>query len=226
MRDSRSIFVTGTDTGVGKTVVAVALLHALSRHHRRVVGMKPVAAGLVRHGKAWVSEDAVALRDASTVAMPLDVVNPVALHSPISPHLAALHDGRTLTVAALHSMHQALQGMADVMVVEGSGGWRVPLNARETLADLAIAIAAPVVMVVGLRLGCLNHALLTAEAIRADGLHLAGWVANALDPHMACREENIATLRLRLGAPLLAVVPWQPRPDPRSITLELPAEWL
>jgi dethiobiotin synthetase len=118
-----------------------------------------------------------------------------------------------------------LRRLADVVLVEGSGGWRVPLNDSETLADLAVALALPVVLVVGLRLGCLNHALLTAEAIRADGLQLAGWVANTVDPAMACRDENIATLRLRLGAPLLGVVPWQAEPDARGVQLDLPETW-
>jgi len=220
-----SVFVTGTDTGVGKTLVSAALLHALARQHRRVVGMKPVAAGLVPHGGAWVSEDVLALRAASTVAVPPALDNPVALPDPLSPHLAAARAGRRVTVAELHAAWRALQGLADVVVVEGAGGWRVPINERETLADLAVAIAAPVVLVVGLRLGCLNHALLTAEAIRADGLTLAGWVANSIERSMPCRDENIATLRARLAAPLLGVVPWLDAPDARRIELQLPEAW-
>ena len=219
-------FVTGTDTGVGKTLVSAALLHTLARHHARVVGMKPVAAGLVLQGGEWVAEDALALRAASTVAVPPALDNPVALPEPLSPHLAAARAGRRVGVAELVVAHRGLRSLADVVLVEGSGGWRVPLNEDETLADLAVALALPVVLVVGLRLGCLNHALLTAEAIRADGLRLAGWVANTVDPAMACRDENIATLRQRLGAPLLGVVPWQPHtPDARQIVLDLPATW-
>ncbi|MBQ0921692.1 dethiobiotin synthase, partial [Hydrogenophaga aromaticivorans] len=133
---------------------------------------------------------------------------------------------RRVGVAELVAAHRGLRSLADVVLVEGSGGWRVPLNEDETLADLAVALALPVVLVVGLRLGCLNHALLTAEAIRADGLQLAGWVANTLDPAMACRDENIQTLRQRLAAPLLGVVPWQPQgPDARVVQLELPETW-
>ncbi|MGM9428779.1 dethiobiotin synthase [Hydrogenophaga sp. MI9] len=219
-------FVTGTDTGVGKTLVSAALLHALARHHARVVGMKPMAAGLVQQGDAWVAEDALALRAASTVAVPPALDNPVALPEPLSPHLAAARAGRRVGVAELVVAHRELRGLADVVLVEGSGGWRVPLNDDETLADLAVALALPVVLVVGLRLGCLNHALLTAEAIRADGLRLAGWVANAVDPDMGCRDENIDTLRQRLSAPLLGVVPWQPHPpEARQIVLDLPATW-
>lgn len=225
MSESRSLFVTGTDTGVGKTLVSAALLHTLARHHSRVVGMKPVAAGLVRQGEAWFSEDVLALRAASTVQVAPELDNPVALREPLSPHLAAARAGRRIAVAELLAPQRALLERADVVLVEGAGGWRVPLNDTETLADLAIAMAAPVVLVVGLRLGCLNHALLTAEAIAADGLRLAGWVANGIDPAMACRDENIATLRARLPAPLLGVVPWSPAPDPRSIVLQLPQEY-
>ncbi len=216
-------FVTGTDTGVGKTLVSAALLHTLARHHRRVVGMKPVAAGLIEHQGQWVSEDVLALRAASTVVVPAELDNPVALPDAIAPHLAAERAGRTVTVAELLAAHRALRAQADVVVVEGAGGWRVPVNDDETLADLARAIGAPVVLVVGLRLGCLNHALLTAEAIRADGLTLAGWVANAIDPDMPCREENIDTLRRWLSAPLLGRVPWQAAaPKAHDIALELP----
>jgi len=150
----------------------------------------------------------------------------VALPEPLSPHLAAARAGRRVGVAELVAAHRKLRSLADVVLVEGSGGWRVPLNEDETLADLAVALARPVVLVVGLRLGCLNHALLTAEAIRADGLHLAGWVANAIDPGMACRDENMDTLRHWLPAPLLGVVPWHPQtPDARQIVLDLPDTW-
>ena len=221
--EPRSLFVTGTDTGVGKTLVSAALLHALARQHARVVGMKPVAAGLVLHEGQWASEDVLMLRAASSVRVPPELDNPVALPEPLSPHLAAACAGRQVGVAQLLQAQRALMALADVVLVEGAGGWRVPLNDDETLADLARAMAAPVVLVVGLRLGCLNHALLTAEAIRADGLTLAGWVANSIDPEMARREENIDTLRQRLHAPLLGVVPWQERPDPRNINLQLPA---
>ena len=219
-------FVTGTDTGVGKTLVSAALLHTLTRHHRSVVGMKPVAAGLIDHHGHWVSEDVLALRAASSVTVPPELDNPVALPDPLSPHLAAQRAGRLITVTELLAAHRALKERADVVVVEGAGGWRVPINEHETLADLARAIGMPVVLVVGLRLGCLNHALLSAEAIRADGLQLAGWVANNVDPDMACIEENIDTLRQRLAAPLLGVVPWQRQgPDARAVVLELPSAW-
>ena len=220
-----SLFVTGTDTGVGKTLVSAALLHALARRHARVVGMKPVAAGLVQNRDGWVSEDVQMLRAASTVNVPPELDNPVALLEPVSPHLAAALAGRQVNVAQLLAAQRALLALADVVLVEGAGGWRVPLNDKETLADLARAMAAPVVLVVGLRLGCLNHALLTAEAIRADGLTLAGWVANSVDPDMLCRNENVESLRKRLHAPLLGVVPWMPVPDARTVSLQLPEAW-
>jgi len=220
--EPHSLFVTGTDTGVGKTLVSAALLHALARRHPRVVGMKPVAAGLVRQGEGWVSEDVLALRAASTVAVPPALDNPVALPEPLSPHLAAARAGRRISVAELLAAQRALLAYADVVLVEGAGGWRVPINDTETLADLAVAMAAPVVLVVGLRLGCLNHALLSAEAIQADGLRLAGWVANSIDPAMQCRDGNVATLRRRLAAPLLGVLQWLDAPDPRALRLQLP----
>lgn len=220
---SEVYFVTGTDTGVGKTLCSAALLHALARRHARVVGMKPVAAGLIEHEGRWVSEDVLALRAASTLAVPPGLDNPVALPEPLSPHLAARRAGVVVRVADLLAPARALASMADALVVEGAGGWRVPLNdGGETLADLARELSAPVVLVVGLRLGCLNHAMLTAEAIRADGLALAGWIANRIDPHMACADDNLATLRELLGAPLLGDVPWSAAPDARHIELELP----
>jgi len=217
-----SLFVTGTDTGVGKTLVSAALLHALARRHARVVGMKPVAAGLVDGPDGAVSEDVLALRAASTLRVPPELDNPVALSAPLSPHLAAAREGRRLEVAALHAAWQSLAARADVVVVEGAGGWYTPINEAQTLADLARVIGAPVVLVVGLRLGCLNHALLTVDAVRAAGLPLAGWVANRIDPDMSAADENIETLRRRIAAPLLGVVPWGATPQEAAARLALP----
>lgn len=197
-------FVAGTDTGVGKTLVAAALLRALQRRHERVVGMKPVAAGAVRTAGGWASEDALALRAASTVRVAPALDNPVLLHEPISPHLAAAQEGVAIDIAALVRCHRDLAAQAQAVVVEGAGGFLVPLGERCTGADLAAALGLPVVLVVGLRLGCLNHALLTLEAIAARGLPLAGWVANRIDPAMAFADENVAFLRRRIDAPLLA----------------------
>lgn len=218
-------FVTGTDTGVGKTLVSAGLLHALARHHRRVVGMKPVAAGVVPWGSDVASEDAIALRAASTLAVPAALDNPVLLPDPLSPHTAAARAGVQIDIATIVQSYQALAGQADAVVVEGAGGFHVPLSDTTTGADLAQALALPVVLVVGLRLGCLNHALLTAEAVRARGLTLAGWVANRVDPAMLAADENIAYLRARLQAPLLAEVPHQGAPDARTLAFDLPEQW-
>ncbi|MBT9443244.1 MAG: dethiobiotin synthase [Acidovorax sp.] len=219
-------FVTGTDTGVGKTLVSTGLLHALAPHHRRVVGMKPVAAGVVPWGEDWASEDVIALRSASTLAVAPELDNPVLLLDPLSPHIAAERAGVQIDIAAIVRSYQALAAQADAVVVEGAGGFHVPLTDTQTGADLAQALALPVVLVVGLQLGCLSHALLTAEAIRARGLVLVGWVANRVDPEMEAADENIAYLRARLGVPLLAEVPYQDLPDARSLVFELPGEWL
>ena len=217
-----AFFVTGTDTGVGKTFVSCALLHALARRHPRVVGMKPVAAGLVETPEGWDSEDAIALRAASTVRVPRELDNPVRLPDPLAPHLAAERAGTRIDIHHLVACQRELAQQADAVVVEGAGGFLVPLTPEHTGADLAQALGLPVLLVVGLRLGCLNHALLSAEAIRARGLTLAGWVANRIDPGMAVADENIAFLRQRLGAPLLADIPHSATPDFRAVHIDLP----
>lgn len=219
-------FVVGTDTGVGKTHVACALLQALALHHPRVVGMKPVAAGVVPWGEGWASEDSIALRTASTVAVPSALDNPVLLPDPLSPHIAAARAGVQIDIHTIVQAYAALSAQADAVVVEGAGGFHVPLSDTATGADLAVALGLPVVLVVGLRLGCLNHALLTAEAIAARGLTLAGWVANRVDPDMLAPDDNIAWLRQRLGAPLLADIPWGDH-TAHSLAAHflLPADW-
>ena len=217
-----AFFVTGTDTGVGKTFVSCALLQAMARRHPRVVGMKPVAAGLVQTPDGWDSEDAIALRAASTVRVSPALDNPVRLPDPLSPHIAAERAGTTIDIHHLVACQRELTQHADAMVVEGAGGFLVPLSPEHTGADLAQALGLPVLLVVGLRLGCLNHALLSAEAIRARGLTLAGWVANRIDPGMAAADDNIAFLRQRLGAPLLADIAHSAAPDFRAVHIELP----
>lgn len=222
-------FVTGTDTGVGKTRVSAALLHALRRAgHARVVGMKPVAAGCdwvtsedaqgVAHGQ-WLNEDVAALRAAGTLAVPPVFDNPYALPEPLSPHLAARRAGELIDLDHIEASFHALRQHADAVIVEGAGGFIVPLSEPDpstgegcwaTSADLAMRLRLPVILVVGLRLGCLNHALLTQEAIASRGLKLAGWVANHIDPGMAAQDDNVATLQARLAAPLLGRLPWSP----------------
>ncbi|MEK8086979.1 dethiobiotin synthase [Aquabacterium sp. A3] len=227
---SLAYFVTGTDTGVGKTRVSTALLRALHRAgHARVVGMKPVAAGCewveAEDGRSghWLNEDVAALRAAGTLAVPSQFDNPYALPDPVSPHIAARRAGECIDLDHLESTFHALRQHADAVVVEGAGGFIVPLHDRDddasadrdgpgwvTSADLAVRLRLPVILVVGLRLGCLNHALLTQEAVLSRGLALAGWVANLIDPDMPEQDANVATLRRRLQAPMLARWGWTP----------------
>lgn len=221
-----SCFVTGTDTGVGKTLASSVLLHALAQHHTRVVGMKPVAAGAEPDGLGgWANEDSIALRSASTLAVPPLLDNPVLLPDPVSPHIAAERAGVVVQLPPILDAYRQLTEQADAVVVEGAGGWLVPLSPDLRIADLAVALQLPVVLVVGVRLGCINHALLTADAIRASGLQLAGWIASRVDPSMLEPTANMDYLRRHIGAPLLADIPWQAQPDARSVPVTLPKEW-
>jgi dethiobiotin synthetase len=220
-----SIFVTGTDTGVGKSLFSAALLHALARHHPRVVGMKPIAAGTELIDGVLANDDVLALRAASTLTVPAALDNPVLLHDPVSPHIAAQRAGVTIDIAHITDCHRQLTALADAVVVEGAGGFMVPLSGQHTGADLAQALGLPVVLVVGLRLGCLNHALLTAQAIRACGLSLAGWVANHMEPTMLAQQDNIAFLQQQLAVPLLATIPFMPQPQADQVVVDLPHGW-
>jgi dethiobiotin synthetase len=198
----RGLFVTGTDTGVGKTRVAVALIHALRAQGLRVAVMKPVSAGSV---PSELNEDVAMLLQAANVAADLRDVNPYAFAEPVAPHIAAQQAGVRIDLPVIVAAYSRLAARADVVVVEGAGGWRVPLNEREDMADLAQALGLPIVLVVGLRLGCLNHALLTAESIAARGLPWAGWVGNSIEPEMAQLAANLETLGARLPGPCLGV---------------------
>lgn len=200
-------FVTGTDTGVGKTLVSSAMLSLLAASGLRAVGMKPVAAGLDLVDGSWRNDDVEQLMAAGNVVAPLSLRCPYLLRAPMAPHLAAQEEGVRMALQPLLSAYEQLARQADAVVVEGVGGFRVPLADGFDSADLAVALGLPVVLVVGLRLGCLNHALLTAEAIRARGLVLAGWVGSAIDPRMLAFDDNLQTLRAQLDAPLLGVVP-------------------
>ena len=210
-----NVFVVGTDTGIGKTHATCALLHALARRHARVCGMKPIAAGGVDTPTGFSNEDSIAHRAASTMRVPPELDNPILLPEPLSPHLAAARAGRAIEFATVTQAVDRLRGLTDALVVEGAGGFLVPLSETQTGADLAVALQLPLVLVVGMRLGCLNHALLTADAIRARGLVLAGWIANRVDPGFLCPDENLAYLRGHLGAPLWADLPFSPTPDAR-----------
>ncbi len=201
------LFVTGTDTGVGKTRVAVALIHALRAQGLRVAAMKPVSAG---SAPGELNEDVVALMQASNVSSDVCDVNPYAFAEPVAPHIAAQRTGTQIELGVIAEAYARLAATADVVVVEGAGGWRVPLNDREDMGDLAQRLALPVVLVVGLRLGCLNHALLTADSIRSRALPWAGWVGNRIDPAMAYQAANLDALRLRLPGPCLGVQGYVP----------------
>jgi len=206
--DRGSCFVTGTDTGVGKTLVASALLRVLARRGLRAVGMKPVAAGADWRDGVWRNDDVEQLAAAGNVAVPREALCPYLLPQALAPHIAAELAGVQLQLPTILRAYQGLRAQADAVIVEGVGGFRVPLGADFDSADLAGELALPVVLVVGLRLGCLNHAALTAEAIAARGLHLCGWVANAIDRQMAQAERNVAALQRLLHAPCLGQLPW------------------
>jgi dethiobiotin synthetase len=205
---SRAVFVAGTDTGIGKTHAACTLLHALRAAGHDACGMKPVASGCAETPGGLRNDDALALLAASGDAgLPYALVNPVALREPLSPHLAAAHDGVAITLAQLREAFERLQAAHDTVVVEGIGGWLVPLAPGLFAADIAKRWQLPVILVVGMRLGCLNHALLSARAIVADGCRLLGWIGNCVDPAMDAPEENLATLCELLPAPCLGVLP-------------------
>lgn len=207
-------FITGTNTDVGKTLVSCGLLQKARELGLRTSAIKPVAAGCEKTSEGLRNGDALALQQAMTLELPYSQINPVALAEPIAPHIAAQREGKALSVARLAGFcNGVLMQPADFTLLEGAGGWRVPLNPSETLAHLAIQLRLPVVMVVGMTLGCLNHALLTAEAIQKDGLMLAGWVANRIDPAMSCYEENLATLKALLPAPCVGEVPYLSEAD-------------
>lgn len=207
------IYVTGTDTGVGKTLASAALLHALRARGVRAIGMKPVASGCERIDGAWRNEDAIALREASDPTPAYEDVNPFALQHPLAPELAARDDGVDVTLPPLLAAHARLRAQSDIVVVEGVGGWMAPLSTSLMQADLVRALDVPVVLVVGLRLGCLNHAYLTARAIEADGVRLAGWIATGIDPGMARADDNFALLSERLRVPCIGRLPHDPAPD-------------
>jgi len=197
-------FVTGTDTGVGKTCVSLGLMRALQRQGHVVVGMKPVASGCSRTSWGLVNEDARQLQACASFNLPYQYVNPYAFEAVVAPHLAAQCDGVHIEIPLIKNACQELTSEADRVVVEGIGGWLVPINEKQTMADVALALGLPVILVVAIRLGCLNQALLTAAAIRSSGLPLLGWVANRIDPGCEQQDGNIATLTQRLPVPLLA----------------------
>jgi dethiobiotin synthetase len=219
-RPVRGVFVTGTDTGVGKTEIACALLRAASRMGWRAVGMKPVAAGARRVRGRWRNTDVAALAEASGVRVPNRLRNPYLLVPAIAPHIAAGDLGIELEIGAVVRAYRELACRADWIAVEGAGGFCVPLNERTHMGDLALRLRLPIVLVVGMRLGCISHALLTAEAIERRGLVLAGWVANRIDPAMRRFRDNVASLAARLDAPLWGEVPFVAERRARRLAIE------
>jgi len=218
-------FVTGTDTGVGKTLVAAGLLRAAAGRGQSTIGIKPVAAGCVAApGGTLVSEDALELQSASSIDIDIATVNPVALKEPIAPHIAAALHGVNIhsDELARHCRRICTDYSPQFVVVEGAGGWFVPLNESETMADFCVELGFPVIVVVGMKLGCLNHALLTVRAVHDAGLTVAGWVANCTEPGMAAFEDNLQSLHDRMSVPLLGVIPYQDT----SVTADRAAECL
>ena len=218
----RGYFVTGTDTGVGKTLIACGLLRGFAGAGFATIGMKPIAAGCTESEAGLLNEDVEALRRSSSVQAAREWINPYAFRLPIAPHLAAAAEGLEIDIGPICRGFEKLCAIADTVIVEGVGGFRVPLSAHADSADLAVAIGLPIILVVGMRLGCLNHALLTAEAIERRGLQLSGWVANHIDPNMLQPEANAATVGERLSCPLLGTIPYLLVPDPSRLPLRLP----
>jgi dethiobiotin synthetase len=210
----KAFFITGTDTNVGKTLIAAGLLIAAKNHGLTTAALKPVAAGSEQTKAGLRNADALLLQSVITQPLVYDQINPYALAAAIAPHIAAQQEKRSLSVDRLSGFCRGVLSSADFTLVEGAGGWRVPINARETLADLAKNLQIPVIIVVGMRLGCINHALLTFEAIVRDGVPIAGWVANCVDADMPALQENIDSLRARLPVPCLGVVPFLTEQSP------------
>lgn len=207
---TKSYFIIGTDTNVGKTYIASALIQHFVVAGFKTIGMKPIASGceLGANGEL-INDDVLALNAASNVQASADRINPYAFASAIAPHIAAALAAIHMQIEVIQQAYTQLTELADVVIVEGAGGFFVPINATQTLADLAVQLNIPIILVVGMKLGCINHALLTVEAIQARGLNLAGWVANQIEPNMPMFEENLAYLKQRISAPCLSVVQWQ-----------------
>ena len=211
-------FITGTDTGVGKTLISCALLHAFAARGNTVAGMKPVAAGCAEDD---INDDVKQLRAATNIFASLGQLNPYSFLHPIAPHLASRMEGVAINFERIIESYKELAAQAEVVIVEGVGGFMVPLNETQGSDDLAVALDLPVILVVGMRLGCINHALLTQQAILARNLNCAGWIANIIDADMPALQDNIEALKQRLQAPLLGIVPYQPQTDPRLAASQL-----
>jgi dethiobiotin synthetase len=212
------LFITGTDTDIGKTLIATGLLEAANKQGKRTAAIKPVAAGCSDTGEGPQNEDALMLQAAASTELCYQQVNPVALDEPMAPHIAAKEQGKQLSANRLTGFCRGITLLpVDLVVIEGAGGWRVPLNNRESMGEIPKQLNAEVVLVVGLKLGCINHALLTAQAIRSDGLKIAGWVANTIDEDMLRLDENIDTLKQLIDEPCLGVIPRLAEKSPQQV---------
>ena len=219
----RGVFVTGTDTGVGKTWTVIGLLTALRRRGQRVRGMKPVATGCRPTEQGLRSDDALMIQAHAGEDLPYEWVNPYAFEPPIAPAFAARQAGVRISITRIRAVERRLARAAELTVVEGIGGWRVPLGPRSCVSDLAARLGYPVVLVVGLRLGCINHALLSAEAIKRDGAVLAGWVAMQIDRDYRTLRDTLDTVKAHIQSPQLGFVPWISRLDPEALASHLEA---
>ena len=222
----KGYFITGTDTDVGKTLVSLALMHALQAQGKRVAGFKPVSAGCINTANGLRNDDAIKLQQAASVDFPYEIVNPYTYYPPIAPHIAAQSIGDSISIEKVYACYKKLADEADDVIVEGAGGWLVPINKKETMADIAAQLDLPVILVVGLRLGCLNHALLSVESILHKGLKLSGWVANQIDQNMLNINENTNTLKELIKAPLLGTIPWKRDASPAEISQFINGELL
>lgn len=221
----QGFFITGTDTNCGKTLITLGLMHRLKQQGLRVLGMKPVAAGAEQSPEGLRNADALGIQQEASLGVAYELVNPYCYSQPIAPHLAAQGQGESIEIEKILGSYSELATLADMVVVEGAGGWRVPLtDLGLALSDLAVQLQLPVVLVVGMRLGCLNHAILSAESIERSGLALVGWVANRVDPDMAEYEGNLRTLKQWLNAPCLGEVPFLSDAAPQKVSefLSLP----
>jgi len=214
----QGFFVTGTDTGVGKTLISAALIHSLRNENVRVSGMKPIASGCIETDHGLKNEDADLLLQASNVDADYDLICPYRFLPPIAPHIAAQEQGAVISIEYIMECYRRLQSSSDKVVVEGVGGWQVPLDQQKSMSDLAIELDLPVIIVVGGRLGCINHALLTADSILASGLSVAGWVFNQIDPDMQQVAAVKQTLQNRMPGRLIADITWHENPDFQEIS--------
>lgn len=221
-----AFFVTGTDTEIGKSLGSATLLHAFAARGRRVAGMKPIAAGAVWAGDHWHNDDVALITEASNVDVAPELVCPYLLHEAVAPHIAAAGEGVSFDLEHIAACLAEIRSQSDVTIVEGVGGFRVPLTDTQDTADLAVRLGLPIILVVGMRLGCISHSLLTVEAIQARGLRLAGWIANQIDPGMHHAGANLEALQARIPAPLLGHIPHLVPADPRMAVEHLNLDML